>query len=293
MVSATKPKARRNGIEQSATNRGWASNDRSTRGAGCRRSTTTKAASRTRQSANAPSTAGCAQPNTGPSTTPKANAVRLRVKETAPPQSIPCATGSRDSSSRRVATRDGSSRTATSPNRPRHPHALTAAPAITEPKASPTPSVVPNNAKARARPGPSGKAWASSALPLVATAAAPAPATALARTSSPMVGATVAPSIAATNRDSPAANIRRRPIRSAMAPVLAMKAAKVRKKAFTTHCAASRSARRSDPMSANASAAPVAVIGTSSIAEHTTARVVRARAGRSGTAAFIMFPLEL
>lgn len=102
-------------------------------------------------------------------------------------------------------------------------------------------------------------------------AAAPAPASALAAISVPMSGAAAARSIAAVNTPAPRANILRRPIRSASAPVLAMNAAKVRKKALTTHWVASSPARRPAPMSPSASALPVAVTGTSSTAAQTTA----------------------
>ncbi|GAA1594705.1 hypothetical protein GCM10009678_90980 [Actinomadura kijaniata] len=94
--------------------------------------------------------------------------------------------------------------------------------------------------------------------------------------------ASAATSIAAVNTATPPANMRRRPTRSASAPVLAMNAAKVRKKAFTTHCTAVGPACRFAPMSVSASAAPVAVTGTSSRAPQTTGSTARRRTEGEG-----------
>jgi DNA-binding MarR family transcriptional regulator len=144
------------------------------------------------------------------------------------------------------------------------------------PNARPTPIEVPNQPNARMRRSPS-NAWASRALPPVVVAAAPAPASARPATSTAKPGASAASSIPPQKTATPAANIRRRPIRSASEPVTAMRLAKVKKNASTTHCAALSPVCRLASMPGSASDAPVAEIGTSTIAAHTIARVVPGR----------------
>jgi hypothetical protein len=85
---------------------------------------------------------------------------------------------------------------------------------------------VPKTPNALVRAVPS-KVCARTALPPVA--AAPTPAIARAAMSTPMSGANVATIIAAQQSATPPANIRRRPVRSASEPLIAMKLANVRK----------------------------------------------------------------
>jgi hypothetical protein len=100
--------------------------------------------------------------------------------------------------------------------------------------------------------------------------------------SSQKLGAIAATSIAPEKSVTPPMNILRRPVRSARDPVIAMKLAKVKKNALTTHCAALRPVCRLSLTLGRANDAPVAEMGTSTMAAQTISNVTPGRA-RKGT----------
>ena len=148
------------------------------------------------------------------------------VKVTVPGQSIRPACGWRDSGSSGVSASTATAASAGAAKTARQPNAEISRPAMEGPKARPTPMVVPKMLNTRARDRP-GKAWASRAEALVAAAAAPTPASARSRSSSTMFPATEASSPEPAKIATPVAKTRRRPSRSASAPVASMKLAKV------------------------------------------------------------------